>query len=187
VENGQTLRYKRDGKPSTCVACAAAFAVRPEVLAKALTSEGSASQIARNRKYLRSDKAKARTLALWEASVARRQSLSAAKEAEREARRAARDAGIGCVYFLEGIGTGRVKIGWSSNLRQRIHDLSTSAPYELRLLSAPSGCTMEDEKMLHEHFKEFRVSPRKEWFFLEGPLLSFIEDSKKEPQDAYTG
>lgn len=71
-----------------------------------------------------------------------------------------------------------VKIGYTTNLRQRLVDLRSDmewsgASLEL-LLKFPGDKTMEKE--LHRHYKKYRVSLRswREWFHLKGELKDFL-------------
>ena len=78
----------------------------------------------------------------------------------------------GEVYFVQHGNDGPVKIGFRSlSSEDRIANLQTGNPVELRRLAALPG-TPEDEKTLHHSFRKLRI--RGEWFRLEEPLLGFI-------------
>ena len=64
------------------------------------------------------------------------------------------------VYAVEAVG-GPVKIGFSTNVRDRFRKLETAASLPLKLLAVAPG-TMRDERTLHARFEDFRV--RGEWF-----------------------
>ena len=75
------------------------------------------------------------------------------------------------IYFIEAVGTDRVKIGSARNVVDEFDKLRRDAPVELKILKVIDGGRHE-EKTLHERFAEHRV--HFEWFELE-PLRSFIE------------
>lgn len=67
-------------------------------------------------------------------------------------------------YFIEAVGSGRVKIGRSSCLRERIQSMQTGCPFPLRpILTLPLGAFPEPE--LHGRFQEWRVPGTREWFY----------------------
>jgi hypothetical protein len=65
------------------------------------------------------------------------------------------------VYFVEAVGGGVVKIGTSMNVSQRLAQLQSGFPFELKLLRVLPGY-LEEEKFFHDLFAEYRV--RAEWF-----------------------
>lgn len=65
------------------------------------------------------------------------------------------------VYFIEAVGAGLVKIGTSTNVVQRVAQLQSGFPYELKLLRVLPGY-LEEERFFHDLFSEYRV--RAEWF-----------------------
>lgn len=75
------------------------------------------------------------------------------------------------VYFIEGVGTGLVKIGWTIDVAARWADLSTMSPAPLNLLAVmPGGRTKEQE--LHGLLAEYRHHG--EWFIRCRALNSVI-------------
>ncbi len=83
-----------------------------------------------------------------------------------ERRRRERAASGGFLYFIR---RGRfVKIGHTGYVEGRLASLQTASPLPLTLLVAFSGCSDQDERDAHLHFKEYRE--RGEWFRLEGRL-----------------
>lgn len=80
----------------------------------------------------------------------------------------------GTIYFVEAVGAGRVKIGWSAGQdpSRRICALQTGCPFELRLIATAHG-TIRDEKAMHRRFEAQRVSPSVEWFHLTGALHQY--------------
>jgi hypothetical protein len=71
------------------------------------------------------------------------------------------------VYFVKAFGKPpRMKIGKAADVEQRIRELQTGCPYELKLM-ATIKCRSDQhafqvERLAHEFFKEFRT--RGEWF-----------------------
>lgn len=80
----------------------------------------------------------------------------------------------GTVYFAEAVGTGHVKIGFTSHpfISQRIRQLQTGLWCDLRLLKAVEG-DKNTERSFHVRFDAQHV--RNEWFRLEGKLKEFLE------------
>ncbi len=78
----------------------------------------------------------------------------------------------GVVYFVEAIGVGRVKIGWTSlPVQHRISALQTGCPVDLKLLGVVKG-TKSDEKDYHTRFNRFRRQGS-EWFDLSEEITVF--------------
>ena len=78
-----------------------------------------------------------------------------------------------CVYFIEAVGSGRVKIGKADLLGARLAGLSCASPFPLRVLLTVPGAE-DEESELHERFAHLRV--HREWFLLQGELLDYIEE-----------
>lgn len=94
-------------------------------------------------------------------------------EQRRQKREAtARDRRPGHVYYLRL--DGRIKIGWSSDLKQR---LSTYAP-TATLLATHAG-TLHDEQELHRTFAYCRTHGR-EWYDPSPGLMDHIETVRRE-------
>lgn len=71
--------------------------------------------------------------------------------------------GVRSVYFIEEVGTGRIKIGVAKDPDKRLRHLQGSASSELRLLAAVEIFNpFSVESLLHEKFADHRV--RGEWF-----------------------
>lgn len=80
----------------------------------------------------------------------------------------------GCIYFVEAIGTGYVKIGFTRGIAsRRVRELQTASPHELKLLA-----WMEEfearESTIHSRFHHLRH--RGEWFRLDEALRLFIAE-----------
>jgi hypothetical protein len=75
------------------------------------------------------------------------------------------------VYFIEAVGLDRVKIGWSTNLRQRVTQLRMASAVPLRVLFHQPG-DVERERELHARFADLRVHG--EWFTLASSIRSYI-------------
>ncbi len=69
---------------------------------------------------------------------------------------------IQCVYFIQGRSSGLVKIGFTTNLRQRIAGLAMHCAEDLEVIGFLLGCGVETEQSLHWRLAEDRV--RGEWF-----------------------
>lgn len=85
----------------------------------------------------------------------------------------------GVIYFIEAIGTGFVKIGFTRQMAgKRMQDLQVACPHELKLLA-----WMEEfeprEATIHSRFHHLRH--RGEWFKLDEALRSFILDVAAHP------
>jgi hypothetical protein len=79
------------------------------------------------------------------------------------------------VYFIQPTGGGLIKIGMSSNPRERLNLLQTGCPVELRILGTlPGGQPLELE--LHQRFAAHRV--RGEWFEPVPELLAVVAEAK---------
>jgi hypothetical protein len=65
------------------------------------------------------------------------------------------------IYFVQGIITQRIKIGYARHPKKRVASLQSESPDELKFLGQMHG-EMEDEAALHEQFKRHRLHG--EWF-----------------------
>jgi hypothetical protein len=82
------------------------------------------------------------------------------------------------VYFIHD--TEYCKIGFSTNIDNRLNGLKTGHPKKLFLSYKEKG-GMELEKKYHKRFGEYRQ--RGEWFEIKGELYDFILE--KNPQEIY--
>jgi len=74
------------------------------------------------------------------------------------------------VYFVEAVGAGIIKIGVTVDVSQRVSDLQSCFPYQLKLLTfIPGGLNLE--RTLHMLFHEHRF--KGEWFNAE-PVRDWI-------------
>ena len=79
------------------------------------------------------------------------------------------------VYFLQAKDNGLIKIGFTSNLKSRLSDLSSMSPVPLELLAFTDGdCNLERE--LHSTFSNHLSHG--EWFHPSDELIKFIESIK---------
>lgn len=86
----------------------------------------------------------------------------------------------GAVYFIEAIGTDRVKIGFTTEgVDARRRKLQTASPFELREITSLDG-SLGIERLLHRDHVADRILPTAEWFHLRGGLASFIEKVRIE-------
>ena len=85
----------------------------------------------------------------------------------------------GLVYFVEAVGTDRVKIGWTKDdgLEQRLATLQTGCPYPLRAVATYPGL-MFHEHQEHSAFRDDWVHG--EWF-VRSPNLERRMRSIREP------
>lgn len=77
-----------------------------------------------------------------------------------------------CVYFIYCEASSMIKIGFTSNIKNRLGNLKTMSPVPLRLIGTIEG-TRVDEENLHKKFA--RLRSHGEWFKLERPLERYIE------------
>jgi hypothetical protein len=78
------------------------------------------------------------------------------------------------VYFLQAEGSGRIKIGTTKDLGQRLRALRAASPVRLELLGVVRG-GRQMEQLIHVAFAPLRRG-RAEWFEPGASLLSFIRD-----------
>jgi hypothetical protein len=77
---------------------------------------------------------------------------------------AARRKKVGYVYFIEGVGTGRIKVGMTEGApRERLRALQTGSPFPLKLRYIyETDDARKTEAWLHETLAPYRVQG--EWF-----------------------
>lgn len=81
----------------------------------------------------------------------------------------------GYIYFVEAVGSNRIKIGFTrGDPRERAKLLQTGCPFPLELILASRG-TMWSESKIHHHFTHLRVAPNVEWFHDAPELREFIQ------------
>ena len=81
------------------------------------------------------------------------------------------------VYFLQAEGSGRIKIGTTKDLGQRLKALRAGSPVRLDLLGVVCG-GRQMEQLIHIAFGPLRAG-RSEWFEPGKSLLSFIRDFQR--------
>ncbi len=82
----------------------------------------------------------------------------------------------GIVYFVEAVGSGRVKIGWTGqDLARRLDQLRTGCPFPVKLLAAVPG-RQRDEQATHVALGADRVHG--EWFALSADVQTYIAERK---------
>lgn len=79
------------------------------------------------------------------------------------------------VYFIQDIGTGRIKIGITKNITERFNKISNYNAGKLILLLAIEGFKKK-EIDLHKKFKQYKHHG--EWFEPSKELLDYIEELK---------
>lgn len=80
----------------------------------------------------------------------------------------------GNVYFIEAVGSDRVKIGFTEgDVEIRRRRLQTSAPFELRtLVHLPASLAVE--RYLHRAHQGERILPTAEWFHHRGSVAGLV-------------
>ena len=73
-------------------------------------------------------------------------------------------------YFIEAIGTGRIKIGKTNDVPRRLATLQTGSPFRLAIRAT----TSIPERELHRRFRRNRVSG--EWFTFTDEIAALIEE-----------
>ncbi len=91
-------------------------------------------------------------------------------EIRAEKRKNAPPKPTGFVYFLRADNT--VKIGFSTNVKDRLRTIKTGCPENIRIVKVVAG-TMRTERMYHERYAEYRLTG--EWFDLRGRLAKYLE------------
>ena len=82
----------------------------------------------------------------------------------RRVRKATTAASVGLVYLVQA-DNGLVKIGWTTNFKQRLASLQTASPSSLKVLALiDSSVPTQLEQQLHRQFASRRI--RGEWFKL---------------------
>lgn len=84
----------------------------------------------------------------------------------------------GDVYFIQGIGGGPIKIGYSNNKNDRLSALQSCSPVELRIIAVIHSAGMKKEKELHARFSRHRMHG--EWFRPNHELEALIQYLNKE-------
>ncbi len=81
---------------------------------------------------------------------------------------------LGIVYLIGNLRhSGRVKIGWTSSVPDRLHDLAAGAlGFDLRIYAAIVGDKI-NEQLLHTRFSEYAIG--REWFRLSPAIKRWAE------------
>ena len=79
------------------------------------------------------------------------------------------------IYFIRGKESGNIKIGYSTNPKQRKANLQTANYEELEFIGLMDG-TIKDESKLKKIFLEFNI--RGEWYRPVTEILNYIEQNK---------
>lgn len=80
------------------------------------------------------------------------------------------------VYFIRSEQADMIKIGYTTDIAQRLNNLQTASPFSLKLLISVPG-TLEDERNLHKLFDSCRGHG--EWFAPHPELLEFIDTCRE--------
>lgn len=84
----------------------------------------------------------------------------------------------GCIYFVQGENSQRIKIGFSKDPVKRIAALATGCPEPIKVLGAIDG-SQAGERALHLKFAHLRVVG--EWFRNGPDLVTHIEAALATP------
>lgn len=82
----------------------------------------------------------------------------------------------GFVYIISE-GTEFFKIGWASNVKQRLKDLQIANPRRLQIVKQIQSTNKKDEKIIHYKYHDKKV--RGEWFELDSSDIEEIEEYLK--------
>ncbi len=85
----------------------------------------------------------------------------------------------GYVYFIEAIGLGQIKIGFSPEPEKLLSELWSSSPCELRLLGKIPG-DEEELKEIHSALEDLHF--KGEWFFSTNKVRELIKKKQKTEQ-----
>lgn len=76
------------------------------------------------------------------------------------------------IYFILGIGTDKVKIGKTRDLKSRLSGMQTGSPVKLVLVSYYMAMDSE-ERFLHDALKKYKANG--EWFYLSDEIIDIID------------
>lgn len=91
---------------------------------------------------------------------------------EKRVRKEEMDRCIPQIYFILAVGTGRVKIGTTINIDQRMVDIQCGSPFPLLLLFCIDG-GVQIERKIHKYLKKYRILG--EWFDMTDEVVDFME------------
>lgn len=77
-----------------------------------------------------------------------------------------------CVYLIQGVNGGPIKIGHTGDLRGRLATFQVASPVELKVLVTIPGGGCDLERLLHKRFAKNRIHG--EWFEDCPELQSFL-------------
>lgn len=80
---------------------------------------------------------------------------------------------VGYIYFVEMVRPRLVKVGYAANVADRLANLRTASPFDLRLMHWFIG-TKEDERRIQIELRPHRY--RREWFHPHDAIEDLIED-----------
>lgn len=83
-----------------------------------------------------------------------------------------------CVYFIQSIDGGLIKIGYSNNPTKRLRELQLGCPIELCILGIVLDADIDKEYEYHKLFDDFRIYG--EWFSPAPSFLEFIHENTTE-------
>lgn len=89
------------------------------------------------------------------------------------------------VYFIQSEATGHIKIGYSSQVNQRVSSLQAASSESMKILHIMEGKTKVDEFDLHERFKDLRIDF--EWFRSDPALMEYIREAGQSEVSVISG
>lgn len=108
------------------------------------------------------------TLGIWDGFS----SWNRLTDDQKQRRRKQRKVALGQVYFIQQGSDGPIKIGFTTNIEQRLKNLQTGSPFPLALLVCVPG-SEANEATLHRALKNHHL--QLEWFANSREVLFIIE------------
>lgn len=86
---------------------------------------------------------------------------------------------MGYIYFIAT--KDKIKIGYTKNsIEKRLKQLQTGNDEDLVLLGFLRG-GLDEEKLLHKQFQQYRIRQNGEWFFPADELIEYINKNNSQP------
>jgi hypothetical protein len=85
----------------------------------------------------------------------------------------------GFIYFIQGERGGPIKIGYTTDVMNRLKTLQTGYPYPLKLLLAIHG-SLEKERNIQKEFINIKLQG--EWFEPSEKLINYMDGIKSNPR-----
>jgi len=88
------------------------------------------------------------------------------------------------IYFILGAGTEKVKIGYSTNVKERLSGLQIGSPVKLLVIGSFPG-EFEHEARLHKFLEKYRSHG--EWFYMADEVIDVIELANSQGWEGIKG